>query len=61
MLHRVAYGTTVVFTEGVAKNQVMAQLLQDKPDIIVQVRPVPDIAGALGAALYALEGNGGHT
>ena len=51
----------VVFTGGVVKNPAMGQLLKKRLDINVLVPPVPDIAGALGAALYALEGNGGHT
>jgi activator of 2-hydroxyglutaryl-CoA dehydratase len=38
----------------------MVQLLQDKLEITVLAPSAPDIAGALGAALYALEGNGGQ-
>jgi (R)-2-hydroxyacyl-CoA dehydratese activating ATPase len=55
MLHRVGYDGTVVFTGGVARNRAMVQLLREKLKITVLVPPAPDIAGALGAALYALE------
>ena len=59
MLHRVGHGDTVVFSGGVAKNNAMVRLLQEKLEIAVLVPPTPDIVGALGAALYALESIGG--
>ena len=37
------------------------QLLREKLEISVLVPPTPDIVGALGAALYALETNGGRS
>jgi predicted CoA-substrate-specific enzyme activase len=53
MLSRVGYGSTIVFSGGVAKNQAMIQLLAKKLDITVLVPLLPDITGAIGAALYA--------
>jgi predicted CoA-substrate-specific enzyme activase len=55
MLHRVGFGDSVVFTGGVARNRAVAQLLRDKLEIAVLVPEEPDIAGALGAALYAAQ------
>jgi activator of 2-hydroxyglutaryl-CoA dehydratase len=55
MLHRVGHGDPVVFTGGVARNQAMTQILRDKLEIAVLVPDEPDIVGALGAALCALE------
>jgi predicted CoA-substrate-specific enzyme activase len=54
MLHRVGFGKSVVFTGGVARNRAIVQLLQDKLEVEVLVPEVPDIVGALGAALYAV-------
>jgi len=47
----------VVFTGGFARNHAMVRLLQEKLGIGIRVPPVPDIVGALDAALYALKFN----
>ncbi len=49
-----AYGDSVVFTGGVARNQAIVQLLRDRLEIAVLVPDEPDIVGALGAALYTV-------
>lgn len=55
MLHRVGHEDSIVFTGGVARNRAIAQLLRDKLEIAVLVPDEPDIVGALGAALYAVQ------
>ncbi len=52
MLVRIGYGDAVVFTGGVAKNPAAVNLLQKRIDVEILVPEPPDIAGALGAALY---------
>ncbi|MFH0822120.1 MAG: acyl-CoA dehydratase activase, partial [Pseudomonadota bacterium] len=50
---------TVVLTGGVIHhNPFLAKILEEQASITVQVPPQPQIIGALGAALYALEENG---
>lgn len=61
MLGRVGYGAAVVFTGGVAKNPCMVQLLRERLEVEVLVPVHPDIVGALGAALYALDSDEGNT
>jgi predicted CoA-substrate-specific enzyme activase len=58
MLLRVGCGESVVFTGGVARNKAMVKLLQERIDRPILVPETPDIVGALGAALYGVEGNG---
>lgn len=53
MLHRLGYGDSVVFTGGVAKNEAIVQLLGEKLEIDMVVPNIPDVVGALGAALHA--------
>lgn len=55
MLHRVGNPDAVVFSGGVANNQCIVRLLQERLRIKVIVPPIPDIVGAIGAALYAQE------
>lgn len=55
MVHRIGAGESIVFTGGVARNNAMVRLLQEKLERAVLVPEEPDIAGALGAALYALD------
>jgi predicted CoA-substrate-specific enzyme activase len=55
MLHRIGSSDTVVFSGGVAKNPCIVKLLEERLCIKVLVPPLPDIVGAIGAALYAEE------
>jgi predicted CoA-substrate-specific enzyme activase len=55
MLNRVAPDDEIVFTGGVAKNPCMLTLLSKKLDQRVLVPEDPQLVGALGAALLALE------
>lgn len=55
MLSRVGYGSTIVFTGGVAKNHCIVKMIQEKIEVKVQVPLPPDIVGAVGAALFAAE------
>ncbi len=55
MLGRIGFGSAVVFTGGVAKNPCMVSLLPARLEVDVLTPLPPDIVGALGAALYALE------
>lgn len=55
MLSRTGHGDSVVFTGGVAKNQAMVRLLGEKLGIAVLTPEAPDVVGAVGAALYALD------
>jgi predicted CoA-substrate-specific enzyme activase len=55
MMHRIGSLDTVVFSGGVAKNPCIINLLQERLDIRVFVPDLPDIVGAIGAALYAQE------
>jgi len=55
MLHRVGYGGNIVFSGGVAKNRCITGLLQERLNIKIDTPSVPDITGALGAALYAAQ------
>lgn len=48
---------TIVLTGGVIEhNPFLAELLKEHTDSPIQVPPHPQIVGALGAALYAVEG-----
>ncbi|MFH0822944.1 MAG: acyl-CoA dehydratase activase [Pseudomonadota bacterium] len=50
---------TVVLTGGVIDhNPFLAKILEEQASVTVHVPPRPQIIGALGAALYALEENG---
>lgn len=53
MLHRIGSSDTVVFSGGVAKNPCIVRLLEERLCIKVLVPSIPDIVGAIGAALYA--------
>ncbi len=54
MLARLGYGEQVAFSGGVARNPCMVELLRQKlPEVQVLVPELPDISGALGAALHA--------
>ncbi len=54
MLNRVGFGDTVVFSGGVAKNPCIVRLLQERLDGVRLVSPpMPDLVGAVGAALHA--------
>lgn len=55
MLHRMKYGESIVFTGGVARNRAMVRLLEERLEISVLTPESPDIVGAVGAALHALE------
>jgi predicted CoA-substrate-specific enzyme activase len=55
MLHRIGYGESIVFTGGVARNCAMVRLLEERLEISVLTPESPDIVGAVGAALHALE------
>lgn len=55
MLHRIGYTDTIVFSGGVAKNPCIVKLLEERLFIKVLVPQLPDIVGAIGAALYAEE------
>jgi predicted CoA-substrate-specific enzyme activase len=55
MLSRIGHGSSIVFSGGVAKNNCIVQMIQEKLEIKVQVPSPPDIVGAVGAALFATE------
>jgi len=55
ILERVKAEPPLVMTGGVAKNQGIVQLLQQKLKYQIVVPEEPQIIGALGAALFALE------
>ncbi|MEW6220700.1 MAG: BadF/BadG/BcrA/BcrD ATPase family protein [Thermodesulfobacteriota bacterium] len=53
MVNRLGCGQHVVFSGGVARNPCMLALLQERlPAARLEVAPVPDLLGALGAALH---------
>ncbi len=53
MIHRVGVVPEVVFTGGVARNRAMVRMLEESLGTGLRVPENPDIAGAVGAALYA--------
>lgn len=56
MLSRTGYGEAVAFSGGVANNPCMVRMLQERlGDTQVLVPEFPDITGAFGAALSAIE------
>jgi predicted CoA-substrate-specific enzyme activase len=55
MLSRTGYGNAIVFSGGVAKNNCIVQMIEEKLEIKVWVPSPPDIVGAVGAALFATE------
>lgn len=55
MLGRVGHGGSVVFTGGVAHNPCVVKLIEERLGAGVDVPALPDITGALGAALSALD------
>ena len=55
MLSRTGYGSTIVFSGGVAKNHCIVHMIQEKLEVKMQVPSPPDIVGAVGAALFATE------
>jgi activator of 2-hydroxyglutaryl-CoA dehydratase len=53
MLARLGHGDPVAFSGGVARNPCMVELLEKRlPRVRVLVPKLPDITGALGAALH---------
>jgi len=52
MLERVGLHDEVVFTGGVANNQLLVDILADRIGRPVNVPPQPEIVGAIGAALH---------
>ncbi len=58
MINRVSSDGRIVFTGGVAKNQCMRSLLAERLNREVLTPEDPQMAGALGAALLAMEGTG---
>lgn len=52
MLERIGILGELVFTGGVANNRFIAKALEQKLGVPVHLPPVPDIVGALGAALH---------
>ena len=55
MINRVSSEGDIVFTGGVAKNQCIRNMLQDKLGRRILVPQEPQMVGALGAALLAAE------
>ncbi len=55
MVRRVALEEDVVFAGGCAKNNLLRSLLESGTGKTIKVAENPEITGALGAALYALE------
>ncbi len=55
MLNRLGHGDTIAFTGGVAKNPGIVAMLQEQLDQHVRLLTpaLPDIVGALGAAIHA--------
>lgn len=54
MLARLGHGDMVAFSGGVARNPCMVEMLRRRlPDALVVVPDMPDLTGALGAALHA--------
>ncbi|MBU4263066.1 MAG: 3-hydroxyacyl-ACP dehydratase [Proteobacteria bacterium] len=54
MLNRVGYGDCLVFSGGVARNPCIVKLLQARLEGVTVLSPeLPDIVGALGAAIQA--------
>lgn len=53
MLHRIGRFENIVFSGGVAKNKCIVNLLQQGLGKKLLIAPVPEIIGAIGAALYA--------
>ncbi len=52
MLERVGIPGEIVFSGGVAKNKFLASILEDKLGRPVKIPPMPEIVGAIGAALH---------
>jgi predicted CoA-substrate-specific enzyme activase len=55
LISRVGKRTPVVMTGGVAKNVAAVHYIQKELGVPLQLAPTPQIAGALGAALLALD------
>lgn len=53
LLHRAGYSGNIAFTGGVANNPCIVALLEDMLGKKLLIPSPPDIAGAVGAALYA--------
>lgn len=58
MLKRVSVNGPLVFSGGVARNCCITELIKKELDFPMLVASEPDILGALGAALYAIEPQG---
>ncbi len=56
LIRRVGSEPAYMMTGGVAKNPGVAAILEEKLGCPVIIPPEPEIVGALGAALFALEG-----
>jgi len=55
LVRRVGTNPAVTFTGGVSRNEGMVKALEEKLNIPVQVSPLSQWMGALGASLIALE------
>ena len=55
MLKRVSVNGSLVFSGGVARNRCMTKLIEQETASQILVASEPDILGALGAALYAVQ------
>jgi len=58
LVTRVGVADTVVMTGGVAKNKAVVKMLSEKIGRPIKIPEEPQIIGALGAAIFAREGNG---
>jgi activator of 2-hydroxyglutaryl-CoA dehydratase len=55
MLNRIPLEEDIVFAGGCAKNRCLKRLIEHAMGRTVCVADTPEITGALGAALYAIE------
>lgn len=60
MYARLASPTPLVFTGGVAKNEGVVRAMERSLDTPITVPKIPDIVGAYGAALFALDSVSGE-
>lgn len=57
MLYKIGYRNKIVFSGGVARNPCITNLLQEKLGIKILIPAIPDIVGAVGAAIFAVKQN----
>jgi len=55
LIHRIGYTPDIVFTGGCAKNESLIRSIEKALKVNIVRLPNPQIIGALGAALFALE------